>query len=176
MGQRWVTIHPVTYTGTTPLKSIRKRTISFGISISQRVRDIPNDRFGEIAYMESLAMASVLEDLIPVIESNTALTLFANALKQIKISPSQTDPAYDPENPPSSLPSKYQTSGSFIFHSMNLDPKHLYPSDFLTRAGNDKEQLYDKIAGYQFTAMFDSPPFEETYPPLQCKPKYQIIE
>jgi hypothetical protein len=62
----------------------------------------------------------------------------------------------------------YQLSNSFIFESMNLDPIHLYPSDFETRAGNDKEELYDKIAGYRMTAMFASPEYQLSVNPLEC--------
>lgn len=84
-GQRWLTIHPTTLTGLTPKKSIRKRTITFGISISQRVRDIPNDRFGEIAYLETLSMSEALEYIIPSIESESFFQIFRIALDEIKI-------------------------------------------------------------------------------------------
>jgi len=174
MGQRWLTIHPTLMEGVTRRASIRKRRILFGISLSQRIRDIPNDKFGTIAYTETLSMVDALEELIPIIESNTFFNIFKSTLDLIPILPANTDPPYDPLIPPSGLPPRYQLSDSFVFVSMNLDPKHLYPSDFLTRSGNDKEQLYDKLAGYQMTAVFESPEFQETYPPLQCKPPYVL--
>lgn len=174
MGQRWLTIHPTILEGVSRRLSIRKRRILFGISLSQRVRDIPNDRYGTIAYTEALSMITALEELIPFIESNIFFTTFKTALDAIPILPSNTNPPYDPLSPPVGLPPRYQLTDSFVFVSMNLDPKHLYPSNFLTRSGNDKEQLYDKLAGYQMTAVFESPEFQETYPPLQCKPPLQL--
>jgi len=160
--------------GVTPNKSIRKRVIVFGISLSQRVRDIPNDRFGEIDYLETLSMTETLEYIIPIIESEEFFGIFKTALDAVKILPSNVVGGYDPESPPAGLPARYQLTDSFRFLSMNLDPMHLYPSDFLTRSGNDKEQLYDKIAGHRMTAVFESPDFQETYPPLQCKPLYEV--
>lgn len=174
MGQRWLTVHATKLEGLTPRKSIRKKAILFGVSLSQRIRDIPNDRFGEIAYMEALSMSDALEEVIALIESNTAFVAFKTALQTIKIPPSNTNPPYDPELPPSDLPAKYNISDSFSFISLNLDPQHLYPSDFLTRSGNDKEQLYDKLAGYRMTAVFDSPVVQLTYDPIQCKPSLEL--
>lgn len=174
MGQRWLTIHPTMIEGVTRRASIRKHRILFGISLSQRIRDIPNDQFGTIAYTETLSMVDALEELIPVIESNAFFDIFKAALDLIPILPINTSPPYDPFFDTTGLPPRYQLSDSFVFVSLNLDPKHLYPSDFLTRSGNDKEQLYDKVAGYQMTAVFESPEFQETYPPLQCKPPYEL--
>ena len=167
MGQRWITVHGTTITGLTPRKSIRKRAITFGISLIQRVRDIPNDRFGEIAYLDDLSMTEALEETIPLIESESFFQIFRDALDEIEIPSYAVSPGYT-----GSLPPRYQLTDSFRFLTMNLDPQHLYPSDFHTRSGNDKEQLYDKIAGYRFTAVFESPEFQETYSPLQCKPLY----
>jgi len=168
MGQRWLTIHGTNINGTTPKLSVRKRVILFGVSLSQRVRDIPNDRLGEIAYIEELAMTGVLEDVIPLIESEDFFQRFRAALDVLKVLPVHLT---DPANTGAGLP-RYMLSDSFRFVSVNLDPQHLYPSDFLTRSGNDKEQLYDKIAGYRMTAVFESPEYQETYPPMQCKPIY----
>lgn len=159
MGQRWLTVHGTDVRGTTPRKSIRKRVITFGVSLSQRVRDIPNDRFGEIAYLETLSMTEALDEIVPLIESERFMSVFQEKLDTIRI------PAFvDPNAPP-----RYQLSDSFRFLSYPLDPQHLYPSDFLTRSGNDKEQLYTKVAGYRMTAVFESPEIQETYPPYQCR-------
>lgn len=168
MGQRWLTIHGTNINGTTPKLSVRKKVILFGISLSQRVRDIPNDRFGEIVYMEDLSMAAALEELIPRIESEDFFQRFRTALDKVKVLPIHLT---NPENTAAGVP-RYMLSDSFRFISLNLDPQHLYPSDFLTRSGNDKEQLYDKVAGYRMTLVFESAEYQETYPPLQCKPIY----
>jgi hypothetical protein len=112
-------------------------------------------------------MTEVLDEVIPLIESEDFFQEFKDALDVIKISSSLV--ADDNTAP---LPPRYQLTDSFRFLSMNLDPIHLYPSDFYTRSGNDKEQLYDKIAGYRFTAVFESPEYQETYSPIQCKPLY----
>ena len=87
MGQRWLTIHGTNINGTTPKLSVRKKVILFGISLSQRVRDIPNDRFGEIVYMEDLSMAAALEELIPRIESEDFFQRFRTALDKVKVLP-----------------------------------------------------------------------------------------
>lgn len=170
MGQRWLTVHGTKIEGLTSRKSIRKRMMLFGVSLSQRVRDIPNDRFGEIAYLEALSMTEALDEVIPLIESEAMMQLFQTALNTIKIPIANADDNYDI----SSLPPRYYLSDSFRFLSMNLDPQHLYPSDFLTRSGNDKEQLYDKVAGYRMTVVFESPEWQEAYPPLQCKPLFTL--
>jgi len=176
MGQRWLTVYATSVMGTSPGQSIRKRRITFGISISQRVRDIPNDRFGSIAYTERYSMSEVIDYLIPTIESNSFHAVFKAALDTIPIPPYNTYPPYNPELPilPAGLPPRYQLIDTFIFRSGSLDPEHLYPSDFLTRSGNDKEQLYDKVAGYKMSVVFDSPEYQETYPPLQCKQPYDL--
>lgn len=134
---------------------IRKRVITFGLTLTQRVRDIPNDEFDEIAYLESASMSDVLDVLIPVIESEAAFQEFKTNLDTLLI--------------PSTVIPLYQLTDAFRFMSMNLDPKHLYPSDFGTRSGNDKKQLYDKIAGYSMTAMFESPVFQLTDSTIQCR-------
>ena len=112
-------------------------------------------------------MTEALEETLPLIESEDFFQIFKDALDEIKI-PSYVIATGNTEP----LPPRYQLTDSFRFLTMNLDPQHLYPSDFLTRSGNDKEQLYDKIAGYRMTAMFESPEYQETYSPLQCKPLY----
>lgn len=174
MGQRWLTVHAKDILGTSPSLSIRKRAITFGVSISQRVRDTPNDRFGTIAYTDTYSMSEVIDYLIPTIESATFHAVFKAALDNIPILPANTTPPYTLDSIPLGLPPRFMLSDTFIFRSANLDPIHLYPSDFLTRSGNDKEQLYDKVAGYRMTAIFDSPEIQETYPPLQCKPPYSL--
>lgn len=166
-GQRWLTVHGTTMTGLTPRKAIRKRAITFGISLTQRVRDIPNDRFGEIAYLEALSMTEALDEVIPLIESEDFFQVFKESLDEIKIPSSLVA-----SDNTATIPPRYQLTDSFRFLTMNLDPQHLYPSDFHTRSGNDKEQLYDKIAGFRLTAVFESPEFQETYSPIQCKPLY----
>ena len=175
MGQRWLTIYPIMITGTTPRLSIRKKRYTFGVAVSQRIRDIPNDRFGEIAYMEALSMGEVLDDVQYLIESETFQSTFKTALDAIKILPINTNPPYDPSTPPVGLPPRYQLSDTFIHLNTSLDPEHLYPSDFLTRSGNDKEQLYDKIAGYRMSITFDSPEIQETFPLFQCKPPIDVV-
>jgi len=153
-GQRCLTIHLTQLHGLTPKLAIRKKVITFGITLSQRIRDIPNDRFGEIAYMDTISMAAVLEDIIPLVESEDTFWALKTATDTIKL----------PDDTP-----RYMWEDTFKFLDMNLDPKHLYPSDFGTRAGNDKEQLYAKLAGYSMTAVFDSPVFQLTNSSIQCR-------
>ena len=151
MGQRFVTIHPTTLTGTTSEKAIRRNVIDFGITITQRVRDVPNDRFGELAYLEELSMSFVLEQTIPLIESEYTTQLFKTSLSEI-VGPIQ-----------------YTIATDFKFRSINLDPKHMYPSDFATRNNrDDKAQLYAKVAGYSMTAVFESPQIQAKLSPIQC--------
>jgi len=173
-GARWITISLNREDATSINRLTRRRRIEFDISLSQRVRDIPNDRMDEILYMESLSMVDAMEPLIARIESETFFGKFKTLLGRIPILPQNVNPPYEPDNPPLGLPPRYQLSDSFQFLTMNLDPRHLYPSDFLTRAGNDKEQLYDKVAGLQITLTFNSPEYQETYPSLQCKPPYEL--
>lgn len=179
MGQRWLTLSGKRIIGTTPDLEIRKRRLEFVVYLSQRVRDQPNDRLGEIAYLESLAdgtksaMAAVIEYCIEYIESETFTALFKTELDTIPIPPTATTPPYDPSSPPAGLPPKYQLSDAFQFLDANLDPVHLYPSDFLTRAGNDKEELYAKIAGYRMSATFNTPEYQETYSRINCR-KYDL--
>jgi hypothetical protein len=153
-GQRCLTIHLTQLHGLGQALSIRRRVITFGITLSQRIRDIPNDRYGDIAYMDTLSMASVLEDIIPLIESEDAFWELKAKADLILL-------------PDESI--KYMWENTFKFLDMNLDPKHLYPSDFGTRSGNDKEQLYSKIAGYSMTAVFDSPVFQLVNSTIQCR-------
>lgn len=125
--------------------------ITFGISLSLRIRDIPNDAFDQAAYMEELAMTSILETVEDLVESEDMMTLFSGQL--------ETD-----------HPNVYQLSDTFRFISTNYDPLHLYPSDYLTRnSKNDKEQLYDKIAGFRMTTLFDSPEIQLTNPLYACR-------
>lgn len=154
-GQRCLTIHPTNLLGLTPKLLVRKRSITFAITLTQRVRDIPNDDFEGIAYLDETSMACVLEALIPTIESDALFAELKTAVDSIVI--------------PSTVIPMYQWENSFRFLSMNLDPRHLYPSDFGTRSGNDKEQLYDKIAGYSMTAVFESPVYFTTNSTLQCR-------
>ena len=136
-GQRTLTIHPDKKTGVTPEWTLRKKVITFGVSLSQRIRDIPNDRFDEVTYMESMNMTALADQL------------------------ELDHPADEPI---------YQLSDSFRYLSTNFDPKHLYPSDYLTRnSKNDKEQLYDKLAGYRMTALFESPEIQRTSPLYACR-------
>jgi hypothetical protein len=151
MGQRFLTIHPTTLTGTTQEKAIRRRVIDFGVTITQRIRDIPNDRFGELAYLEELSMSLVLEQVLTVIESEFTTQRFKDSLSEI-VGPIQ-----------------YTIASGFRFRSINLDPKHMYPSDFATRNNkDDKAQLYDKISGYSMTAVFESPEYQAKLSPFQC--------
>lgn len=174
MGERWLTIHPVRYNGLTPNKQIRKKSLEFGISLTQRVRKDPNDRFGNVAYLDDDSMTNILEHYIPVLESNAALSALTTVMNEIKIPPENTNPPYDPELPPADLPPKYSITETFAFLDLNVDPRHLYPSDFGTRSGNDKEQLYDKIAGYRMTLLMSSPIFQLNWNPIECKPPYDI--
>lgn len=177
MGQRFVSVHATRMEGVTPNKSIRKRTITFGVSLIQRTRDIPNDRYGYLAYYEELSCSNLLEDIIPLIESSAFFNIFITEVNKIKIPPSQVQGSYDPRDPPAGLPARYQfTEAAFKYISTNLDPIQLYPSDFLTRSGNDKEQLYDKVAGWRFTSLFESPPYMEWSSPIQCKPPFIVEE
>lgn len=149
-----MTIHPDKKIGVTPEQTLRRKVITFGISYSLRVRDIPNDKFDQVAYMEELAMSSSLEIVEDLIESEEMMELFELQL--------ETDhPADEPI---------YQLSDTFRYISTNYDPLHLYPSDYLTRNNkNDKEQLYDKIAGIRMTALFDSPEIQRTSPLYACR-------
>lgn len=148
-GQRSLAIHPKDYRGLTPRLSIRKKIITFQLTLVQRIRDIPNDNFEEIAYMDALSMSDILEATIPIVENETMFRLFQANLER-------------------ESPGKYSLSDTFRFITMTLDPRHLYPSDFLTRSGNDKEQLYDKVAGYSMTATFESPAFQLNDTGIQC--------
>lgn len=172
MGERHITIHPIALEGRNPAKQSRPRNYIFEVSVTSRMRKDPNDRFQEEAYIKEDSMANVMEELIGLVESNYMYTVFKTALDLIPIEPRYVDPPYDLDNIPIGLPSRYSVTGSFVFNSQNLDPKHLYPSDFLTRSGNDKEQLYDKIAGYQLSARFTSPSLYRTYNGIECKPLY----
>lgn len=153
-GQRTLTIHPDKKTGVTPEWTLRKKVITFGVSLSQRIRDIPNDRFDEVTYMESMNMSAILEVIEDIIESEDMMTAFA---EQLDIDHPADEPIY-------------QLSDTFRYLSTNFDPKHLYPSDYLTRnSKNDKEQLYDKLAGYRMTALFESPEIQRTSPLYACR-------
>lgn len=113
-------------------------------------------------------MVEAMEPIIPLIESEAFTAKFKIALSAIKIPPNKVVGGYDPLDPPVGLPERYNIHDAFKFLSMNLDPIHLFPSDYLTRSGNDKEQLYDKVAGYRITAVFESPLYSESYSPLVC--------
>lgn len=153
-GQRTLTIHPDKKTGVTPEWTLRKKVITFGVSLSQRIRDIPNDRFDEVTYLEEMNMSSVLEAIEHIIESEDMMDAFAAQL--------EVDHPADE--------SVYQLSDTFRYLDTNFDPKHLYPSDYLTRnSKNDKEQLYDKIAGFRMTAKFESPEVQLTSPLYACR-------
>lgn len=153
-GQRTLTIHPDKKTGVTPEWTLRKKVITFGVSLSQRLRDIPNDRFEEVTYMESMNMSAILEVIEDIIESEDMMTAFAEQL--------------DIDHP--SDESIYQLSDTFRYLTTNYDPQHLYPSDYLTRNNkNDKQQLYDKIAGCRMTALFESPEIQRTSPLYACR-------
>ena len=99
-------------------------------------------------------MSSVLEVVENLIESEDMMELFEAQLI--------TDhPGDEP---------LYQLSDTFIYLTTHYDPLHLYPSDYLTRnKKNDKEQLYDKIAGLRMTALFDSPEIQLTNPLYGCR-------
>jgi hypothetical protein len=148
-GQRALIIHPKDRRGLTPRLAVRKNVITFQCTLVQRIRDIPNDNFDEIAYMEGISMSDTLDEIIPIIENESLFYLFKSNLETAN-------------------PGKYFLSDTFRFVSMNLDPKHLYPSDFGTRSGNDKEQLYSKVAGYSMTATFESPVFQLVNTGIQC--------
>lgn len=153
-GQRTLTIHPIDKTGVTPEWTLRKKVINFGVSLSQRMRDIPNDRYDEVTYMEDMNMSAILEVIEDLIESEDMMEEFTAQLEA--------------DHP--SDESIYQLSDTFRYLNTNFDPKHLYPSDYLTRnSKNDKEQLYDKIAGYRMTAMFESPEIQRTSPLYACR-------
>ena len=62
-GQKTLTIHPDKKMGVTPEQTLRRKVITFGVSLSLRTRDIPNDRYDQVAYMEELAMSSILEKI-----------------------------------------------------------------------------------------------------------------
>ena len=153
-GQKTLTIHPDKKMGVTPEQTLRRKVITFGVSLSLRTRDIPNDRYDQVTYMEELSMSSVLEVVENLIESEDMMELFEAQLI--------TDhPGDEPI---------YQLSDTFRYLTTNYDPLHLYPSDYLTRnKKNDKEQLYDKIAGLRMTALFDSPEIQLTNPPYGCR-------
>lgn len=154
-GQKTLTIHPEKNTGVSPELSIRKKVITFGVSLSLRIRDIPNDQFGEVAYMEQLAMSSILEQIEDIVESEDMMDAFIAQLES---------------DHPSGDESIYQISDTFRHLNTNFDPRHLYPSDYLTRnSKNDKQQLYDKIAGIRMTALFESPEIQRTSPLYMCR-------
>ena len=90
MGQRWLTVHGTKIEGLTPRKSIRKRMMLFGVSLSQRVRDIPNDRFGEIAYLESLSMTEALDEIISAVQGLNMDEVRAEVAKQLEEAKNQS--------------------------------------------------------------------------------------
>lgn len=175
MGQRHLIIHGKSIHPITPQASIRKRVIEFGITVVQRIRDHPNDRYGEIAYLEQFAMSDLLDAIIPIIESEETTSAFDLSLSEV-IGPEYVENGYDPEEIPPNLPRRYTISNTFIFRSANLDPIHLYPSEFVTRTGNRNDQIEQKLAGYSMTAIFDSPEIQENYSPIQCKPLFDTSE
>jgi hypothetical protein len=98
-------------------------------------------------------MSSLLEQLLPIVESETTTQAFKLSLSEIE------------------GPIRYTIASDFKFITINADPKHLYPSNYITRNNrDDKEELYTKIAGYSMTAMFESPEYQAILSPVQCQP------
>ena len=173
-GERWVSIHARHTLATSPQHQIRRRYIELAVTLNQRCRNTPNDRWGYLAYLEehNSSMSMIMDDIIPRIESLVYNANLEIILSDILIPPECVEGGYDPQSPPDNIPPRYQLLESIPqFIQANFDPVHLYPSDFWTRGlhetdsrqVNDKEQLYDKLAGFQMTAVFNSPTFWEPY-------------
>jgi hypothetical protein len=163
VGQRFLTIHAeqlvTTYQGEWPARSL-----NFAISIIQRIRDIPNDRFG-IIYTDPNGMAATHEAVTDAIVSLNMLDVI-DELNSV--------------DTPEGEPATYIISKNFRHTRTNLDPLHLYPSFFLTKpikgraspseVVSETDQLDDKIAGFRTVSYFASPIIRLADNPLSCIP------
>lgn len=119
----------------------RKRKLMFSVSLIQRIRNIPNDRFDTIAYMDAASMSDVLEMSMETIEQQGTMQLLKSELLLLN--------------------TKYSVTEQFLMVNGTLDPVHLYPSFF---GGNTEDDITNKIAGYKMTFNFTSPLISATYP------------
>ena len=135
MGQRGLCVHPQGVVDSSiPKGDIRRRRIRFGVSIIQRIRNVPDDRFDAPAYLDPNSMSDVLEVTGDLIESSPLLEAF-----KININSSN---------------SGRWVTDTFLMVDGVLDPVHLYPSFF---GGDTESDHSDKIAGYRMTYYFLSP-------------------
>jgi len=141
-GQRWLVIYPTSIRDSSIIEGdFRKRRVAFSISLIQRIRDIPNDRFDSIAYMDQISMSDILEMSMEVIEQQATMQLLREELLLIN--------------------TKYSVTEQFLMLNGGLDPVHLYPSFF---GGNTEDDITNKIAGYKMTFNFMSPLISAAYP------------
>lgn len=136
MGQRGICIHPQGVVDVSvPKGDVRRRRVRFGVSLIQRIRNIPNDRFDSTAYLETHSMSDVLEVVGDFVESPSLLALF----KADIIAANDT---------------RLGVTDTFLMVDGQLDPVHLYPGFF---GGDSEEDHSQKIAGYKMTYYFLSP-------------------
>ena len=184
-GQQFITISAEKLTAITPYKLTRKMVVEFTVSVSRRMRDQPNDRFEMEAWTDPDAMVEIHENIDLLLESNLALTV----LETMSNDPLYQLPDDYTEDPilPGNRPSIWAIHGnSFSFHSLNTDPEHLYPSDYLTRGTKkvrgvvspkkEKDEIYEKIAGYRMTAHYEAPAISRLFNPMECRPLYEPPE
>lgn len=121
--------------------TIRRRQVRFIVTLVKRIRNYPNDRFGEVAYTEQNSMVETLDTVVDVIENYLTFTTLRSALISAGVS--------------------YGLSGTFTFATGTVDPIHLYPSFFLA-ASETGDDSTDKIAGYRMPYYFTSPIFTKS--------------
>lgn len=150
-GQKFITISPTRLLKHNSGESWPRVVIHFNVALNQRIRNMPNDRFGNI-YTDDQEMTDIHNAIVNIIESLDML----NALKALA-SPQPTieDPTLVP---------LYGITRRFVHYMTTLDPLHLYPSDY----GTSTPGLDSKIVGYRTYSSFSSPSFYLLDNPLSC--------
>ena len=155
-GQYSLRVSPNFITTHSPESMIRIKSIEFAIAVIGRVRDLPEDRFGNIYLEETHSLSDMLEFAINVIETTTVGLAWQTAL-----------------NAKSSNQYELRESAPVLL-SATYDPIHLYSSDFFTRKLNsqgnidEKMEEREKISGFKLNARFRSPKFSLTDNPIGC--------
>jgi hypothetical protein len=150
-GQKFITISPTRLLKFSSTESWPRVVIHFNVALSQRIRNIPNDRFGTI-YTDDQEMTDIHNAIVNIIESLEML----EALRAL-VSP-------QPTIEDASIVTLYGITRRFVHHMTTLDPIHLYPSDF----GTNTPGLDAKIVGYRTYSTFSSPSFFLLDNPLTC--------
>lgn len=134
----------------------KKYRLNFRINLICRIRDIPNDEFGEV-YLDKLNYTGILEQVQTYVESLDMLQyLIEQATTELVPNYLETD----------STRQRWSVSGQFIHYSTILEPIHLYPGFFLTKSAKNDS----KIAGYKFYSSFASPILTDLYNTSSCSP------